>query len=504
MKRASHDMDMPDDSKRSGKFTVPPGREIYGELTLAGNETSLYLQDNEDFSTHAIPGRCIRGVLHDLTRISLIDCVTMSGMGSASRRDESYRFATIFPHFVLSGGMHLDPEERNIVKVHFVVDDASTLFYDFDAFGVVLDAKPFIEEIAHANALPREIATGSDPKILYFTGKREIFAADTVLGRICATHNPVQTLGSPNGVWLKNTIVVTITFEAPLLFHEAISRTSTLLRYLSVLVGRPQNLVNLNVEIDSQEPHPILLQVHWSMPPKRSLTHQEQKPHPSDVLLDAVRRTDDFTRVLANWLDRDQDWQDARGMFFNCFGEQNVYTTDRLIGAANMFDILPSSAVPSNFKLPTDIETAREISREAFAALPHSPERDSVLSALGRIGKPALKRKIRHRAQLIIDALGGELSDLPTITDEAVNCRNYYVHGADPRFDYNANLDCVNFFTDTLEFVFAASDLVQAGWDVRTWSVMHTTMSHPFTRFLVNYTARLLELKSVLPSRAST
>jgi hypothetical protein len=43
-------------------------------------------------------------------------------------------------------------------------------FYDFDAFGSVIDAKPFIDQIAHANALPREIKTGPDPQILYFTG----------------------------------------------------------------------------------------------------------------------------------------------------------------------------------------------------------------------------------------------------------------------------------------------------------------------------------------------
>ena len=489
-------------SKQAGRFIVSNGREIYGELTLAGDKTSLYLQDEDEFSTRDVPGRRITGVLRDLTKVSLIDCVTMSGKGSVTRGAEGYQFATVFPHFVVSGETYLDPEQTNIVQVRFIVDDASTLFYDFDAFSLALDANPFIEGIvnANANAVSREIDTGPDPKILYFTGKKEIFAADTILGRVRASHNPSHNLGGPNGVWLKNTIVLAITFSAPVIFSEAISRMSTLLRYLELLVGRPQNIVSLNLETHSSQHPPAFLEVHWSLRPKRSPSRGGGKPHPADVLLDAIRRTENFSLVLKNWLDRDQDWRVARARFFNGFGKQNHYTIDRLIGAANMFDILPFSAVPLDNLLSDNIEHARKISRDAFSVLPKTPERDSVLSALGRIGKPALKRKIRHRTRLITDIVSGYFPDLDLVTDEAVSCRNYSVHGNDAHFDYNANLDCVNFFTDTLEFVFAASDLIQAGWDVANWCSTPTSMSHPFTRFLINYREHLRELKAILPT----
>lgn len=499
-------MNTPDGKKRAGRFSVSPGREIYGELTLAGSKTSLYLQDKDQIDTRAVSGRCITGVLHDLTRVSLIDCVTVPGTGSVTRGAEGYEVAKVFPHFVVSGEAHLDPEQMNVVQVRFVVDDASTLFYDFDTFSLALDAKPFIKEIvnANANALSREIDTGPDPKILYFTGKREIFAADTLMGRVRASHNPSHNFGGPNGVWLKNTIVLAITFSAPVIFREAISRMSALLRYLELLVGRPQNIVSLSLETDSSQPRPAFLEVYWSLPPKRSRSRGGGKPHPADVLLDAVRHPEKFSLVLKNWLDRGQDWRTARARFFNGFGEQNHYTIDRLIGAANMFDILPPSAVPPDNPLPDDMERAREISRDAFAVLPKSPERDSVLSALGRIGRPALKRKIRHRARLITDIVAGYFPDLDLVTDEAVNCRNFYVHGSDASFDYNANFDRVNFFTDTLEFVFAASDLVQAGWDVASWCSTPTSMSHPFTQFLINYREHLRELKAMLPPRDAT
>ncbi len=493
-------MDKLEKSKWAGKFTIPPGKDVYGELTLSGAKTSLYLHDKDHFSTHAVPNQYIKGVLHDLTKISLIHCITTSGPGSATRGEENYHFATVFPHFIVYGDNHIAPDEKTIVEVHFAVDDASTLFYDFDAFGFLTDARPFIEKIANANALQRKITTGPDPEILYFTGKREIFAADTVLGRVSASHNPSHNLGGPDGVRLKNTIFVTIAFKEAVIFEESILHTSTLLRYLGMLVGRPQNLLRLNLRIESDQQRPAFLQVYCSMPPKREPSHEGEKPHPSDVLLDAVTQPEHFSRVLANWLDRQQAWRDARLRFSNSFAEQNDYSLDRLIRSANMFGILPSSAVPSDVQLSKELEAAKEVSRNTFVPLPSSPERDSVLSALGRMGKSSLKQKIRHRGQQIVNAVGERFPELLTVTDEAVNCRNYYVHGGEPRFDYSGNFNTVMFFIDTLEFVFAASDLIEAGWDVKTWSNIPTTMSHPFARFRVNYATHLQEMKALLPA----
>jgi hypothetical protein len=56
----------------------------------------------------------------------------------------------------------------------------------------------------------------------------------------------------------------------------------------------------------------------------------------------------------------------------------------------------------------------------------------------------------------------------------------------------------VIFFIDTLEFVFGASDLMEAGWDLRAWSKRYTTMSHPFARLKVTYPGRLGMLQDLL------
>jgi hypothetical protein len=179
-------MDKLEGSKRFGKFTLAPDKEIHGELTLLRAKTSLYLHDKDEFSTHAIPNRYIKGVLHDLTKVSLIECVTTSGPGHAARGGEEYHFASLFPHFVVYGDSHIAPNEKTIAKVHFAVDDATTLFYDFDAFGVLLDARPFIEEIAGANAkaVGRKIVTGRCEATGHlFPRSGELARAGTALAR---------------------------------------------------------------------------------------------------------------------------------------------------------------------------------------------------------------------------------------------------------------------------------------------------------------------------------
>jgi ApeA N-terminal domain 1 len=178
--------------------------------------------------------------------------------------------------------------------------------------------------------------------------------------------------------------------------------------------------------------------------------------------------------------------------------KQRHYDPDRLIGAANMFDILPASAVPDDVLLSPEITQARAQSRALFKSLSPAPERDSILSALGRLGKPALKHKVRYRAQKLV-AIGNEwFPDLYTVTDEAVNCLNYYVHGTTSSFDYDRNFDLVTFFTNTLEFVFAVSDLIEAGWDFRAWAMRGTTMSHPFGSYRVNYRFGLGRLRETV------
>jgi hypothetical protein len=181
-------------------------------------------------------------VLNDLTKVTLVNCTSV-GPGHATRGEGRYTFEEVFPHYVVLGERHIDPAGESISSAHIVIGDAADLFYDFDAFGYVLYPQPFISHIARSNDLDREIEVGPNPKILYFTGKDEVLAVDTEIGRISVNHNPRHNFGGPHGVWLKNTIVVTVEFPRPVRFSELTFHTFTLIRYLGLLVGRPQSLV---------------------------------------------------------------------------------------------------------------------------------------------------------------------------------------------------------------------------------------------------------------------
>jgi hypothetical protein len=356
-----------------------------------------------------------------------------------------------------------------------------------------------MERIAEAKEGGRKIEIGEHPFLFYFTGRYEIFSAETVLGKISAGHGISYTHPGPTGIHVQNTIRLNIAFPIEHTVDQAIVAVIDTLRFLEMIAGRPQNIMELVFRLSaSTNERPKILDAYWCLPPRRDQDDDSRKPHPGDLPLQAGSDPDKFATILVGWLERHDEWRSARARYATASAHQNRYDTDRLVGAANMFDIMPASAYPTFVGLEPSLEGARDAARRAFKALPSSSERDSVLNALGRIGKPTLKHKIRSRVRLITDTVGAKFPDLELVADQAVDCRNFYVHGTPGKFSYEAHADQTMFFTDTLEFVFAASDLIMAGWDIAKWITQGTTMSHPFGRYCVDYAGHLAELKKLL------
>jgi hypothetical protein len=494
-----------EDFRRSGTFTVAAGTEVQGDLILKGSKTTLDLFSKDFFSTHDIQDGCILGVLHDRTKVSLIKCITTQGPGSGSRGGEHYHFSRVFPHFVLFGDEHITTTDKKIANLSFHVDDAATLFYDFDAFGDVIDAGPHMARILdeESRRYGRDVTVGDHPMLFYFTGKYEIFKAETVLGTVTAEHRPSFTVPGPDGIKLDNKIFVNIAFKEKATIDEAITAVYTLLRFLEIIAGRPQVVLRLAFVIPGPEDSPRILNVYGSMLPSHDSDDTERTPHPADLPIQAAHTPEYFASVLTTWLARDHEWRSARSRFSTAFSLQRRFNIDRLVGTANMFDILPALAVPADVPLAEELKEAKRVCREVFEALPSSPERDSVLNALDRLGRAslkhkALKHKIRARAKLILSRIPARFPELGLVIDEAVNCRNHFVHGSKAKMDYTVEFDQVIFFTEALEFIFAASDLIECGWDIEQWSKQDSAMSHPFDRFRLDYELRLKDLKRAL------
>lgn len=488
-----------DEPRMSGAFTIAAGTEVQGDLSLSGPKTTLDLHSKDFFNTNNIPDRCILGALHDRTKVSLIDCITLQGPGSGSRGDEHYSFSRIFPHFVVFGDEHITPSHKKITSVSFQVDDAATLFYDIGAFSTVTDASSYMARLAEEeHERGQNVVVGDHPMLFYFTGKNEIFKADTALGTIRAEHRPSYTIPGPRGIRLDNNIYVDIAFRDMVIISEAITAIHSVLRFIEIIAGRPQTVLRLVLEIPGSQNRPSILDVYWSMSPSRDGDASERLPQPDDLPIQAAQAPEYFANVLTNWLAKESEMRNARFRFSSGFALQNQYTIDRLVGAANMFDILPESAVPADVQLTCELEKAKAQSRALFSPLLRSPERDSVLSALGRLGKATLRHKVCARAKLILDRIPSCLPELELVINEAIDCRNYFVHGSETNIDYAKNFNQVAFLTEALEFIFAASDLVDCGWNIEEWSKQSSTMSHPFGLFRINYVQQLKDLKNAL------
>jgi hypothetical protein len=417
------------------------------------------------------------------------------------RNEGHYSYAEIYPHFVIEGSRHIDPAEKVINQVAFVIDDAGALFYDFDAFGHVLHPEKIIDQIilSEESWIKRKLPKGPRPEIFYFTGREEIFLTDTDIGQISVSNRPSYSSPGSSGFALKNTIFVTISFQQAVVFEDAISRLGKLMRYLGLLVGRPQNLQSVYLHLESDTGRPSILDVYWSNGPKREEKNDRRGPNHWDILIDAIQSPALFSSVLQNWFKRDETWNDARGRFFANLYNQRFYDQSRLIGAANMFDLLPSSSIPQEISLPPELQKAKKVCRDIFIRLPDSIERSSVLNELGRLGKSKLKHKIRYRAQIILSRTGeGRFPELLSVINDAVDCRNHYVHGSEAKINYSASFfETAGFFTDTLEFVFGVSDLIECGWDFPGWISKGSSLSHPFSAYVFNYKESLSRFKRV-------
>lgn len=472
----------------TGTFRLTDGRDVFGTLSVCGEDTALSLFDDREFYPDPEVYSFITGELHDGRLVTLLNCTLLRIESAGNGLDRRKHSATLFPNFIGLGYSYLSPSEPCISQVHFAMRDGTSVFYDFDAFSTVLDPKPFVPLLRNNKARLRQVDIGENPIIAYFTGKYDVAVVETAIGEVRTHHRPSHTAGGPRGVGIDNELTVTLTPTDALTFRDAINQLSTVLRFFELVLGREQPLTHLSVSLCGSNEESLLVEIYRTMSPDAFGAvdfDESHSPGPRAVLLSTVDGTEQYSTVLRNYLASDQQRYDSRGRLQRALNTGRHYTIDRLIAAANIFDILPNSVYPAKAPISEELESAKAEARKLFKVLPDSIERSSILGAIGRIGELSLKHKIRHRVTSTrLDKLFPQLVD---VLQEAVNCRNHYVHGSPGRIDYSSNFDLVCFFTDSLEFSFAASDLIDAGWDIITWMNNSPGHSHPFGMFIANY-----------------
>lgn len=464
-------------------MTLPNASQAYGSMRLSGETTMLRMMTE---SQHSLAeGTTIHGT-EDGRKISCIDCGLSSGVLLTQGSGVMYKL-DVFPLYVTKGAVHLCPEEKIIKKVFFCVSDIDTLFYDDGAVRTLrVDADKLSAFLAdHSSEVDAE-KLGELALVSYFLGKQRIFAASTCIGDVSAFHAPSFNLGFGT---FKSQVKLVVEFEGAVDFHDTIRHLLALRRFFSAISGRPQGLyeVKLEVDSDSSPERNGQLDLYWSFAPvgvERAGRGDEDSLSVHDLPLDACKRPSEFSTVLRNWLERDTEWRTPRVRYMSSSEKERLFDVDRLVAAANMFDILPKSALPAVEPISPELAEAKDAAHKLFKALPDSVAKNSVLGTLGRLGHPSLPMKVMARSAIVLRQIGGRMTDLDLVLKIAVQCRNHFVHGSD--FDYESAEPFVPFLTKTLEFVFVATDLIEAGWSASRWASSPMT-SHAFSLFLAEY-----------------
>ena len=494
-------LDLTNGSRHAGLFEVGD-HLIPGEISIEASKTYLNLHQPAFFYVPDQPDLTLHGQLTDLTQVSLLNCLGPIIPSAAMSDGERYHSARAEPRYVLFGRSKITPPDKVIRAVRLHLGDAAMIFNDRNAFGVAFDARP--EDLAHLIAGTSTLAgldveLGAHPMVAYYTGKPEVFAVDTVAGRISATHSISSGLGSAEGVALKNQVWVRIAFADQVCFGDAVDASFRLLRFLAIIAGRKQSVLAMKLETLANG-KPDRFDVHWPLRPQRRSLEETRDLHLRELPLDAARDPVSFGAILARWLELDNARVAARAQFASCIDQEKSYDVIRLVGAVNMFDLLPADAVAAPAIITPELAHARDEARAIFRALPDGPERSSVLSALGRIGMPVLKRKIRSRAAIVTRVLAKPFPHLCGVIDVAVEARNLFVHGGASELDFSGPLGAsLPFLTDLMEFLFAASDLIDCGWDAAAWEMGNLSWDHPMGHVVLGYDAYLRALESALP-----
>ena len=319
--------------KRLGRFAITASRKVSGEITLSGPNSLLYLWDTEFLDPEDLSSE-ITGVLNDNRKVSMLNCLKPQLPGLVLSRDSGISSLHIFPHYALLGNSHLSSSAQTIRRAIFVVDDASSLFYDQRAFRY---------EVIRPSESNLGRITG------HYTPKASIVSTSTDFGRISAYHNiDYNPLDIASGIRISNKISVEIDFGGAVDFGEVVSRVSRVISFLELMIGRPQNLVEMKVMAEAGDERESRFDVYWSMYPDFGRPEGNKRPFHSAVLIQAARQPDCFESVLGRWIERDSTWRDARARFSNNFAKELRYDDDRLTGAANMFDILPDESFSQN------------------------------------------------------------------------------------------------------------------------------------------------------------
>lgn len=451
-------------------FEIGKNKEVAGVLDSTSDSKKFSCWSSEFF--HLENHSNVYGKTHDSQYISLLNCLgeTSSHM---SNNERSYS-CEIYSHTLIVGKEKVNPETDKFDSISLVIGNPLKLFRSLDSFGYVSFPDEKLVEALNNQEYTPHFETEKHPVVAYFNGDFDIFEQDTKLGKIKA-HNLIThgSWGGATGVKIENQVMITIDFNEGISIDEAFKRANSVALFLRFIGGKGLFFKDISLK-KMEHKHPEFTIYHDSY----NWGEDIKDGYYSKPLIDVTNGS--FPSILKSWFEKD-DRENVRYSFYNTYF-RDVYSPDRLITAANMFDIFPISDEDKKKPIPSNAEellkSLKAHIKTEFSGL--SDIKQSLLQSIGYLSRKSLKERVEERLEIIKPHLTGRKTsaeDLEFIVNLAIKSRNHYVHGTEYKkltpeqlFDFQA------LFIDTFEYIYALSELLECGWkinDAPIWTSQH-------------------------------
>lgn len=462
-------------------FNIKNNNFISGILDIKSKKKELILWSPEyiNINTHSD----IYGKTHDNKKITLLDCIVNNNSHFNRQGERSYG-CNIYFHTLIIGDSEINKKDDRFCSISLEVNNSSTLFRFFKNFSYIHSPD---ETLINAINSQKNLFGGKvneNAIVSYFNGNFKIFEQDTKIGKIKATNNIVTSGGnSVNGINIKNTIILTISFDKAVFLKDAFSRAHELSSFLRLIGGRGLAFNNISLKKHGDELSAFNV-LHNSF----SWGDNMENTYHSSPLIDIP--SDDFNKILKNWFDKTER-KDVRYNFYNTYFK-NIYSPNRLIIAANMFDVFPSD----NKKKELSLEERELLSELKIKIktdfIDHQEIKDKLLNSIGILSRCSLKDRIMERLEIIKPYPWVNFENLAFIVDKAIQCRNYFVHGTKVnKLEQEKIIGHLSLFITTFEYIYAVSELVECGLEMN----FDISVSHPIIAFKDNIEFDLLDLR---------
>lgn len=414
----------------------------------------------------------IYGRTQDNKTLSLLNCLSNE---SQSFGTESVTYSnTIQPHIALTGEMRVDPNNDKFCSISLVVGNSHALLGWLTSFGYISFPDDGLVSQLNAQEHAPSFAAEHNPILAYFNGDFDIFSQDTKLGVISAS-NLISLGGGFNsdGVSIRNKVVLKVKFHTSKTLNEALNIAHQFSLLLRFIAGENVFFKDISVSDGSENNFQVLYNTYsWG-----EVLDSTKSGNP---LIDMS--SEDFPQFLDSWfshVDRDI----VRYSFYDGFLKGRSYSSDRLINAANMFDIFPSSKENSKKVLKQEetekLKKLKQHIKEEFSEL--DDIKNSLLMSIGFLTRKSLKDRVNERITVIESYLasrGFDLEDIEFVLGLAIKARNYHVHGSEfKQLTLHQMYQFQVLFTCFFEFIYAVSDLIECGW--KESHISHRNTHHP-------------------------